>query len=468
MTGTQLGTNLRRTWRWLTSDRSLYQNLLRIAVPIALQNLLVTSLNMVDTVMIGQLGAVQIGAVAVANQVYFLLMLFLFGVGSGTGVFTAQFWGRRDVKGIRAALGIGLSVGVAGATLFTAVGVAAPRFVIGLYSNDPEVVRLGGQYLAIVAFSYVMTAVSVIFGNVLRTTGNVRLPLYATMISLALNTGLNWLLIFGRFGFPALGVAGAAIATVIARCVEVLIVLFVTYRRKEAAAAHLGELFSARWPFVRHFARTTTPVVLNEIGWSLAMTMYTFVYAHMGTEVIAAYNIADTAIRLSFVLFFGTGNAAAVLVGNTIGRGEVGRAQGIADRLLVIVPVVGVIIGAIVFAVSGLVPQLFNVDAEGRELSATILRIFAFFVPVKVANLHIIVGLLRSGGDTRYSLFLEIGMMWSLGVTSALLGGLLWQFSAPIVYLLTGTEEVAKAIFGTRRVLSGRWIHEVAAKPIQS
>ncbi len=455
-------------WRWLATDGSLYRDLLRIAVPIALQNFLVTSLNMVDTVMIGQLGAVQIGAVAVANQVYFLLMLFLFGVGSGTGVFTAQFWGRRDVRGIRAAMGIGLGAGIVGAVLFTTAGIVAPRFVIGLYSNDPEVVRLGGQYLSIVAVSYVMTAVSVMFGSVLRTTGNVRLPLVATMISLGLNTGLNYLLIFGHFGFPQLGVAGAAIATVIARCVEVLIILFVTYSRGDAAAARPKELLGARWPFIRRFARTTTPVVLNEVGWSLAMTMYTFVYAHMGTEVIAAYNIADTAIRLSFVLFFGTGNAAAVLVGNTIGRGDVDRAQGIADRLLMIVPVVGIFIGAVVFGVSGLVPQLFNVDAAGRELSTTILRIFAFFVPVKVANLHIIVGLLRSGGDTRYSLFLEIGMMWTLGVTFALMGGLWWHLSAPIVYLLTGTEEVVKAIFGTRRVLSRRWIHEVAVESAYS
>ena len=459
---------MRTAWYWLTSDRTLYRDLFRIAIPISLQNLLVTSLNMVDTVMIGQLGAVQIGAVAVANQVYFLLMVFLFGVGSGTTVFTAQFWGRRDVRGIRASLGIGLSAGLVGAIFFTVPAVSASRFVIGLYSEDPEVVRLGAQYLSIVGVSYLMTAVSVIFGNVLRSTGNVRLPLLATLVSLGLNTLLNYVLIFGHFGLPALGVAGAAIATVIARSVEMTIVLAVTYVTKQAAAARIRELFGATWEFVRRFAVTTVPVVLNEVGWSFGMTMYTFVYAHMGTEVIAAYNISDTAIRLAFVLFFGTGNAAAVVVGNAIGRGDRRRAQQMADRLLVLMPIVGIFMGGVMFAVSGFVPLLFNVGEQSRRISTSILRIFALLIPVKVTNLHIIVGILRAGGDTRYSLFLEIGMMWTLGVTFVLLGGLVWHLSAPIVYLLTGTEEIGKAVFGIRRVLSSRWIHEIAAEPAQS
>ncbi len=467
MTTSGVGKAARIAWHWLTNDITLYRDLFRIAVPISVQNLLVTSLNMVDTVMIGQLGAVQIGAVAVANQVYFLLMLFLFGIGSGTSVFTAQFWGRRDVRGIRASLGIGLSAGLMGAVFFTVPALGASRFVIRLYSEDPDVVRLGAQYLSIVGLSYVMTAVSVIFGNVLRSTGNVRLPLLATMISLALNTFLNYVLIFGHFGLPALGVSGAAIATVIARGVEMLIVLTIAYKTNEAAAARPRELLSATGAFVRRFASTTAPVVLNEVGWSLGMTMYTFVYAHMGTEVIAAYNISDTAIRLAFVLFFGTGNAAAVVVGNAIGHGDRQRAQQMADRLLVLMPVAGLLMGGVMFAVSGAVPLLFNVGERSRWISTAILRIFALLIPVKVANLHIIVGILRAGGDTRYSLFLEIGMMWTLGVSFVLLGGLVWHLSAPIVYLLTGTEEIGKAIFGVRRVLSSRWIHEVAAEGTQ-
>jgi putative MATE family efflux protein len=457
---------LKRSWEWIMEDGTLFRDLFRMAIPISVQNLLVTSLNMVDIVMIGQLGPVQIGAVAVANQVYFLLMLFLFGVGSGTAVFTAQYWGKRDVAGIRAAMGLGLSVGMAGALAFSVAATIAPEGIIAIYSTDPAVIRYGGQYLSIVSLSYLATAVSVIFGNVLRSTGNVRLPLLATSISLGLNTLFNYILIFGHFGLPAMGVRGAAIATVFARAVETTIVLTATYRRGEPAAARLKELFNMHWPFVKRFVVTTAPVVLNEIGWSLGMTMYTFVYAHMGTEIIAAYNVADTAIRLSFVLFFGTGNATAILIGNMIGAGRVDHAQRYADRLLVVMPIVGMVVGIVLFAVSGWLPLLFNIGTAGHHLATTILRIHAVLVPIKVANMHIIVGLLRSGGDTRYGLILELSMMWSLGVSLALLAGLVWHLPAPLVYLMTGTEEIGKAVFGIRRVLSGRWIHQITADKV--
>ncbi|MDA3951721.1 MAG: MATE family efflux transporter [Spirochaeta sp.] len=205
--------------------------LIRLALPIALQSLMMTVLNLVDTVMVGQLGEVQIGAIALGNQIFFLLMLFLFGVGSGGAVFASQFWGRRDVHGVRKSLAMALIVGIAGAGVFTLVAELIPQTLISVFTTDAAVISEGTGYLRIVALSYLFTAVSISYAHGLRSIGDTRLPMYATAISIALNILGNYTLIFGKFGFPALGVQGAAISTAIARFIEVILILAVVYRR---------------------------------------------------------------------------------------------------------------------------------------------------------------------------------------------------------------------------------------------
>lgn len=441
------------------NDRRFLVNLVRISIPIALQNLVVTSLNMIDTVMIGQLGETEIAAVALSNQVFFLLMLFLFGVGSGTTVFTAQYWGVRDVKGIRASMGIALLLGLSGATLFTCAALVIPEVVLGFYTADAAVIELGRDYLQIVGVSYVATALTVVFSLVLRSTGNVRLPLYVSLVSLVVNTTLNLLLIFGLLGFPALGVRGAAIATTVARSLEVIVLLVLVYRGREAAAGRIREFFGFNSAFLTRFLRIASPVVLNEIGWSLGMTMYMVVYARMGTDVVAAFNLAETVARLSFVVFMGTASASAIMIGNTIGAGKRADAERYARRILVLVPLLGVLFGAGVIAVSRWIPLLFRVSPQVRLMLRQLLVVLGAILAVKATNMHVIVGLLRSGGDTRFSLFVDVGILWLVGVPVAFVAGLILGLPVWLVYLLTGSEELFKAVLGVHRVVSGRWIH---------
>jgi putative MATE family efflux protein len=335
-------------------DRSRFSflpQMARLALPIALQSFMMTALNLADTFMVGQLGEVQIGAIALGNQIFFLMMLFQFGVGSGGAVFASQFWGRRDIPGVRRSLGLSLIFGLFGALVFTAGGVAIPGLILSAFTTDELVIAEGVRYLRIVALSYAFNAVSIGFTHALRSIGDTRLPMYATGISITANIIGNYILIFGKLGFPAMGVAGAAVSTAVARLLEVSIILFVVYRRKGPIAAGLRELTDWSREFVRRFLGRSVPVVANEILWSVGFTMYTVVFARMGTGYLAAYNIADTVGRLLLVVFISTAQSTAVLIGHEIGAGHRDSARSIGHTVLRAAPILAAVVGLVGFFV---------------------------------------------------------------------------------------------------------------------
>jgi putative MATE family efflux protein len=443
--------------------------LIRLALPIALQALMMTVLNLVDTVMVGQLGEVQIGAIALGNQIFFLLMLFLFGVGSGGAVFASQFWGRRDVHGVRKSLAMALIVGVVGAGVFTLAAELIPRTLISVFTTDAAVISEGIGYLRIVALSYLFTAVSVSYAHGLRSIGDTRLPMYATAISIALNILGNYTLIFGKFGFPALGVQGAAISTAIARLIEVILILTVVYRRNGPTAVKRADFARIDRAFVTKYFDRATPVIINEILWSTGFVLYTVVFGRMGTAFLAAYNIADTVGRLMLVFFIGTGNATAVLIGNMIGAGRLEEARRTGNTILRLAPIASAAVGIVVFfVVAPLVPLLFSVSEEVRILVRQFMRMFAVLIVAKATNIHVIVGILRGGGDTKYALAIDILPLWFIGVPAAFIAGLVLKVPAPLVYLALNMEEITRVIIGWRRVSSGVWVNDlVGGVPIQ-
>ncbi len=286
--------------------------------------------------------------------------------------------------------------------------------------------------------------------------------MYATAVSIALNIVGNYTLIFGKFGFPALGVRGAAISTAVARLLELLLILFIVYRRNGPTAVKREDLRLIDRPFIASYFHRATPVILNEIFWSTGFVMYTVVFARMGTPILAAYNISDTVGRLMLVFFMGTGNATAVLIGNMIGAGELGRAERTGNTILSLAPLVSAVVGIVVFfIVAPLVPLLFSVSPEVRTLVRQFMRMFAVLIVAKATNMHIIVGILRGGGDTKYALAIDILPLWLIGVPAAFIAGLVLEVPAPLVYLALNTEEVTRVIIGWRRIRSGVWVNDL-------
>lgn len=445
----------------IAKNQDFFKPIFTIALPIALQNMIGASLNMVDTLLIGQLGQVAIAAVGLANQYFFILNLFLFGINSGTAIFIAQFWGQKDLTNIRRVLGVGLISGIIVSSLFMFIALFFPGNIMKIFSNDPAVISRGMEYLRVVSVSYIFTAISFGYALALRSTGEVMLPVKVSIVALAINTILNYLLIYGNWGFPRLEVSGSALGTVIARTVELVVFLLVIYNKRLVPAAKIKELTNFTFNFVKQFFKTTMPVILNESLWALGVTMFTVVYAHMGTAVVAGVNIFSTIERLAFVLFFGLAQAGAVTIGHDIGAGQELKAYTRAKHYALFGPVLSIFIGWGLVLVSNPILSLFNVSNTTSEIARQILFIFAIILPFKVFNLINIVGILRSGGDTRFSLFLDIGALWAIAVPLTFLAGLVWHLPAPQVYLLAVSEEVLKFIIGINRMLSRKWINNL-------
>jgi putative MATE family efflux protein len=450
----------------LFSDSTYFKTLMRIAVPIASQHFITSSLNAVDVIMIGQLGETAVAAVGLANQVFFLLILLLFGISSGAAMFTAQFWGKEDIESIHKVLGIGLMLGIASSLLFSFAALVFPEFILSIYSKDPAVIALGSTYLRRVALSYVFTSITFSFASVLRSTENVKLPMFVSIVALSINTVLNYLLIFGNFGFPKMGVEGAAIATLIARSLECVTLLTLTYRLRTPVAARLSELLGFNRDFILRYLKIALPVMFNEMMWSLGITVYNIVYARIGTESIAAVNISATIENMAFVLFIGISNAAAIMIGKRIGANEEDKAYTYGKRTLILGMAGAVLVGIIILLGKDAILSLYQISETARLYASMILTITSFVLWIRVSNMIMIVGIFRSGGDTRFSFILDVGSVWLVGVPFALIGAFVLHLPVYGVVLMIMAEEVVKMLIGFWRFSSRKWINNLTQKMV--
>jgi putative MATE family efflux protein len=445
----------------LFRDREYYTTLVKIALPIAIQNFISSALNAVGVLLIGQLGDTAVAAVGLANQIFFLLNLMLFGIVSGAAIFTAQLWGKGDRDAIRKVTGLCLCLALAAGLIFTLVALVFPGPALNLYSNDPSVIEQGARYLKIIGLSYLATGVSFALAGQLRATGNVRTPMLVSVVALGMGTVLNYLLIFGEFGLPALGVEGAALGTCLARLLECAAMLAVTYLGRLPVAFRPSDLRGLTWPFARRLLSTVLPVTANETIWSLGYSIYNVVYAHISTEAIAAINITSTVEGLANFAFIAFANAAAIMIGNQIGAGQEQKAFQYARRSIILCAALGAVVGLLLILFSASIVSNYKVS----ELTAVNLRAILIVLGcafwMRVCNMTLIVGVLRSGGDTRFSFILDVGTVWLVGIPMALLGAFALHLPVYWVYLMVISEEFVKFLIGLTRFVSRKWINDV-------
>lgn len=439
------------------TSKGFYSSLVAIAIPISLQALLQNFVNMLDTIMIGRLGSVEIAAVGLGNQIFFILNMILFGITSGGGVFIAQFWGKKDLAGIRKSLGLMTIIAFVVSFIFTIVCLLIPNQLIRLYSPDPQVIKVGGNYLRFVCLSYVPTAISFSITLALRSTERVKLPLVCTSISLFTNLIANYLLIF----VAGLGVKGAAIATVISRIIELVILATWSYSHKYEICGKLKELLGFNRYFIVKFLKIAFPVIINETFWGLGTSVYNAIFAHAGTNAFTAYSITGTISQLTWVFCMGFGNGIGVLIGKRIGEKKIDEAKTYAKRSMWFMPLIGAFVGVFLVPLSKLLPVFFNVDQEIIKTATAILMILIFVYPFNSFCMNWIVGVCRAGGDTVFSAVAEIVVLWCVAIPLGYVAAFVLHLPAPMIYLFFCSESIVKAIIGAIRVLSGKWLHEV-------
>ena len=447
-------------YRRLFSDRRFFRLFLPVAIPIALQNLVSSLTSLGAGLLVGQLGDDAIAGVSLAGQVQFLMILASFGIGSGAAIFTSQFWGRGDEAGVAKTQGVGLVLSVAVGLLFGAAAGFFPQVLLGLFTPDQGVIAAGTKYLAASAWSFPLTAVGMSYSLVLRSVGDTKTPLQFAVLGLVVQLIAALTLIFGLGPIPALGTAGAGFALVISRLVETGGIIVATQRAKRPNAG-LGRLLSFDAAFVGRYLKVALPVVVSEILWSVGISGVKAIYGWMGATELAALAVVETFTQLVFIVFFGTGNAAGVIIGQAIGRGDLDGARHMARNVAMFAPLMGVLVALPLAVAAPFLPLLFQVSPEVRALSTQLIWVVCVLLPGRAFYHDMIIGVLRGGGDTNFSLFMDQSgiWLWALPLGWVMAFVLHWPFLA--VYFLISIEEPLKAMLALWRMNSGRWIKQV-------
>jgi len=336
-----------------------------------------------------------------------------------------------------------------------------PAFTLRILSPDAEVIKIGLQYLPLMAISFPLVALTLVFETVLKSTEKTIIPMYTSMIAMGSNIILNYIFIFGKFGFPAMGVKGAALGTVIARVLQLVIIVSIIKIKKHHGLFSFKDIKNLTPSFIKRFLKLTIPTTGQEFFWALGFTTYSVIYSYMGTNIIAARSVMETVESLAFTLLIAISNASAILIGKELGASLFERAIQTARRLLILNVSIAILMGVFIFFIREPILIFFNVSEEVKILIKQVLLITAFFIPVKTINLMNIVGILRAGGDTKYSFFVEVGTLWGFGIPIAFITGLILKFPFPIVYLFSLGEECIKAVIMLRRYKSKKWAKNV-------
>lgn len=446
-------------------DRDFLKVMLPLALPIALQNLLMSSLQLVDTLMIGQLGEEAIAAVGSAARVSNLAGIILFGFASGGAVFLAQFWGSREIDKMRRTYGMLILCDVPVAVIIAGICMLFPESVMSILTNDAGMIANGASYLRIACISYIGLSLSQVFSTVLRCTEEVKLPLIASACSVVSNAFLNYVFIFGKLGLPAMGIEGAALATAISAFVTPLVLFVFSIVKKNILRSRIREMFSFETGFAKQFFIRALPVVFNEALWVIGTTGYDMVFGRMGSDNYSALTVFRTIEGIAYVLFIGICNACNVMVGKAIGEGNHDRAVDYAYRFMILVPILGLFIGALVIGFSNPILNLFDLSVSGRHAAMLLVIIYGLEVGLRNIPYISVVGIFRAGGDTKTGMLYDAPILYGFALPLTAVCGLVLKLNFVVVYvIMLLSEDLIKNFLCIRRVISKKWIMPVVEK----
>lgn len=449
-------------------DKPFWRVTGRLALPIALQNVLTSSFVLVDTLMVSRLGDLTLSSVGMAGQWAWFASLLAFGLCSGMSVFVSQFWGVRDYKGIRRVYGMAAMTGLLISSIFLAVAFISPEFVIGLFNETPEVIAEGSRYLEIACWSYPATMLTLVMSTVLRNTERVKLPLYVSIVTVIANAIANYALIFGvpALHIAAMGARGAALATCISSWLGPVIIMLVSIKQKNLLVGKVRELFAFKWENLARFYKKAVPVMLNEGFWALGILTLNMIYSNMGYEEYAGVTIFKTINDIAFAFCAGLGNACVIMVGKSVGQGKIKRALEDAWRFTVLVPMVALTVGLLTIAFRVPLVTLF---ATGDNLSATTLETayqIIIFCALEAFLRNIpyvqVVGVFRSGGDTLVGMLMDLGSLWGVAIPLTFVASLVWELPFMGVLMVAYlAEDIPKSILCLWHFISLRWLKPV-------
>ncbi len=440
--------------------KEFYKETISIALPIMVQQFVTSFVNLIDNIMIGSVGATALTSVSIANKYYTLFNSTLIGFCGAAGIFIAQYYGAKENNKCQKIFDISLVFGLIVGLIYMLIASIMPEFIIGLFTRTPEIMNMGLDYISIIRFSFIPNALSLIIMSALRSVGINKLQVKIGLVTVATNTFLNYCLILGHLGFPALGVKGAAIATLIARLVEMMIYSIILFRKKHFFSWNIKGILHLDLSLMKNVFFKAIPLTYNEIMFSLGLTMIFKSYMRVDEYLIAAVTVVDTVINIAYIIFSGLSSAVSIMIGKRLGANQLEEAKDNSLKLLTFGALVGVCVSVILFIAAKYVPLLYNLEEDINTTITTLLRIKAILIPLYVINVCIFFTL-RAGGDVKSTIIMDSGYLWGVSVLLSTVLSIFVPMSLINLYIIVESLEAIKMIVAIHYYRKGTWVNNL-------
>ena len=441
-----------------------YKKTAHIMTLTVLQQLITVGINFFDNIMVGGLGEAAISAASFGNQFYSFFQFVCMGLGSGAIVMSSQFWGRKETDAMRTVTAIAMRVTLSLCAVFTLFSVLSPQLVLQFFTNDPDIITAGRTYVLLIGLTIIPAGLSSTATYLMRSTDNVRIPLIGSLIAFFLNIFFNWVFIFGKLGAPCLGLTGAAIGTMIARLFEFVFVFGYFVLFEENFSFRLRHFLLSGRDLRSQYIRYSVPVLISDTLLGLSLALTTVILGHLGKVISASSAMVGSIVQVLSVLNAGMAGASAVVVGNTIGTGDIARAKREGNSFIVLSFLLGLLTVPLLLALQNPYFRLYDVAGETKALARQMILANCVMQPIQTIAFVISKGILRGGGDTRFLLLADSACVWFISLPLGALGGFVWHIPAIWIYVLLRIEYPLKGLVCLVRYCSGEWIREIKAE----
>lgn len=442
-------------------DKYFYSTFFKLFSVVSMQSLIVFSVNLADSVMLGSYSETAMSGVSLANQIQFLLQMLVYGTANGLVVLASQYWGKKQTAPIKKVLSAAFWVGIFFAVVLGAAVLISPTGLLGLLSDETQIVAEGSEFIKIMSVSYIFFAISSIFVSLMRSVETVKIGFYISVATLIVNISLNYLLIFGKFGCPELGAVGAAYATVAARIVEFVIITIYVFFFDKKLKVKIKDLFSFDKTYIKDYFRTGLPLVGSSGSWGIAMTVQTAVIGRLGEAAIGANAVASPIFQLVAVLYSSASSASSVIIGKTVGENDIPRVKKYSVKLQIIYVITGLVSSALLLLVKNAVIGIYNISDETHLLANTFINILAITVIGSAYEAPCLCGIVSGGGDTKFVLCNDIIFMWGMVIPMSLLSAFVFKWPVAVTFFILKFDQLAKCFVAIPKVNRYRWIHNL-------
>ena len=446
---------------FFTRDPSFYKTLFKMLIVVALQNLVAYSVNMADNIMLGSYSQNALSGAATVNQIFFMVQQVALAIGNALVVLASQYWGEQRIKPIRTLTGIALKLGILCSVIVVAVCALFPGPLLRLFTDAPEIIAEGQSYLVLIQWTFALFIISNILMSALRSVETVNISFYISVISLVINVGINYTLIFGHFGFPEMGVRGAAIGTLVARVIEFVIVLIYLLKFDKKLKLFAGGLFKSDRGLRKDYTKVTIPIMLSQVLWGISVPMQTAILGHLSADAIAANSVATTFYQYLKVVVIAMSSTSAVMIGNAIGRGDMKRIKSDARTLSVIDVLIGVVLGLALFLLREPLLSMYSLSDTATTMAINLIIIMSFVMVGMSYQMPVSFGIIQGGGDTSFTMKMNMISTWLIVMPLSFMAAFWWKWPVEAVVIVIQSDQIFKGLPTFLRFRGYKWIKKL-------